>query len=67
VGLWNELEQQSKLKNENRLVLDGYSFTFSLSHENQNSEGFIIYSPEYETHPDSIRLLQLIQSLSKEL
>ena len=64
---WAKLVEQSQLKTPNRMVLDGTSFSFSLQVENQETTSFSIHSPDDQTHPEIIRLLYSIESLSKHL
>lgn len=66
VSQWNNLVEQSNLKNPNRLVLDGYTYSFSLSKEIQEPTGFSIHSPDDQIHPEIIQMLGSIESLSNE-
>jgi hypothetical protein len=66
VSQWNNLVEQSNLKNPNRFVLDGTSFSFSLGKENQKPTGFSIHSPDDQVHPEIIRILRSIELLSNE-
>jgi len=66
VSQWPVLVVQSTLKNPNRFVLDGTSFSFSLTKENQVLSRFSIHSPDDQTHPEITRLLRSIESLSKQ-
>jgi hypothetical protein len=66
VSQWSVLVDQSTLKNPNRFVLDGTSFSFSLTKENQVLSRFSIHSPDDQTHPEISRLLRSIESISKE-
>lgn len=67
VTQWSRLKEQSNLKNPNRFVLDGTSFSFSLTKENLEPSSFSIHSPDDQTHPEITRLLRSIEALSKEL
>ena len=64
---WNNLEEQSQLKNGSRFVLDGYQFTFSLGLKNQYPKSFTIQSPHNEINPEICQLLLLMESLQKRI
>lgn len=66
VSKWNNLVEQSHLKNPNRFVLDGTTFSLSLLNENQKLSSFSIQSPDDQTHPEITRLLRSLELLSKE-
>ncbi|RIW15081.1 hypothetical protein D0X99_11575 [Algoriphagus lacus] len=66
VSKWNNLVEQSHLKNPNRFVLDGTTFSLSLLNENQELSSFSIHSPDDQTHPEITRLLRSLELLSKE-